>query len=196
MQKSAPMCVRATDVLSVVQVTTEMSVHMAKSLRTHGWLCWETDIASPGDTARYAGHFQLVSMLNVLDRAPRPAALLEAAHKLMQPGGWLLLATPLPYDPFYYQGATVVEHTLDSEAALPLRRRTTAGELCGFEDHAEELLADVLPSHGFEPAAFTQLPYITSNPVSRRRDNPLYHLDDFVVLARRVEKPRGDAAGV
>ena len=43
-------------------------------------------------------------MFNVLDRSPRPACLLRAARALLRPGGHLLIASPLPYRPFFFEG--------------------------------------------------------------------------------------------
>jgi SAM-dependent methyltransferase len=102
--------------------TTETSAQMAGRLRRRGFECHEDDVAAPDSPTRscFRGSFDLVSVLNVLDRAPAPRALLEAAHDMLRPGGWLLLATPLPFRPFYYDGARCLQP--EPEAALQRRQ--------------------------------------------------------------------------
>ena len=53
-------------------------------------------------------------MFNVLDRSPRPACLLRAARALLRPGGHLLIASPLPYRPFFFEGGRTFAPLADS----------------------------------------------------------------------------------
>jgi 2-polyprenyl-3-methyl-5-hydroxy-6-metoxy-1,4-benzoquinol methylase len=46
--------------------------------------------------------FDMVSILNIIDRTPRSATLLKAAHSMLSPDGLLLIATPLLFRPFYF----------------------------------------------------------------------------------------------
>ena len=182
--------VRAEQLAPVVTgplVTTETSAQMAANLRRKGFECWETDIAAPtpaaapvGADAAQQGGFELVAMLNVIDRTQRPAALLAAAHALLEPepGGWLLLATPLPYRPFYFRGASTYRPDQDAALALP----DVTSEAAAWEEQAFELLAETLPRHGFAPRAFTRLPYLSAGDPT----TPLWALDDLVCVAQRV----------
>lgn len=188
-------------------VTTETSQGMAKRLRKAGYECWEEDLAETvggqicGDAAALTstdtvakrprveqeGTFELVSILNVIDRSRQPAGLLRAAHRLLNAErGWLLLATPLPYRPFYYAGAKTFAPVAQESLALPRARRWTPSEGNAEEEEwalgAEQLLNRVLPSQGFEVVAFSRLPYISAGDA----DDELAYLDDIMLLARPV----------
>ncbi|CAE8595015.1 unnamed protein product, partial [Polarella glacialis] len=87
-------------------VAAETSRGMARRLRRQGYEVWREDVAETA-TDRAArlgpdGRFNLVSMFNVLDRCASPRRLLAAAHELLAPKAWLLLATPLPFVASYY----------------------------------------------------------------------------------------------
>ena len=187
-------------------VTAETSQGMAKRLRAAGYECWEEDLAETVGGRAYShagaargtelaerpraeqeGSFELVSMLNVIDRSRQPAGLLRAAHRLLDPErGWLLLATPLPYRPFFYNGARTFAPIAEESLALPRARQWKPQEGGGEEEewalHAERLLERVLPQHGFEVVAFSRLPYISAGDA----DEDLAFLDDVMLLARPV----------
>ena len=83
-----------------------MSPAMAARLRDrHGFSAvWEEDVS---DTWRQRldagqGNFDMVMMLNVLDRTSAPHELLRAARELLSPGGVALICSPLPFKPIYY----------------------------------------------------------------------------------------------
>lgn len=186
-------------------ITTETSQSMAWRLRNAGYECWEEDVAETiggwADThtatptnraedgrrprAQHDGTFELVSILNVIDRSRQPAGLLRAAHRLLNPErGWLLLATPLPYRPFYYAGARTYAPASHESLALPRARQWKPSE-GGTEDEewalgAERLVNRVLPMAGFEVVAFSRLPYISAGDA----DDELAYLDDMMLLAR------------
>ena len=71
--------------------TVETSKQMAKRLREKGYECWEGDVAQtvggselqPGPAQDAVGTFDLVALLNVIDRSPAPAGLLRCAHRLL-----------------------------------------------------------------------------------------------------------------
>jgi len=94
---------------------TEMSPVMASRLRDSGYEVWEEDIATTASSrlARGQDKFDLISLLNVLDRTPLPNSLLKAANSLLKPGGKLLVATPLPFRPFYF----TANHDVPAERA-------------------------------------------------------------------------------
>ena len=53
-----------------------------------------------------AGTYDLISCLNVLDRCDCPLGMLRQIHGKLRPGGLLLLAMVLPYQPFVEKGRT------------------------------------------------------------------------------------------
>jgi 2-polyprenyl-3-methyl-5-hydroxy-6-metoxy-1,4-benzoquinol methylase len=190
-------------------LTTETSRGMARRLRNAGYECWEEDIAETvggrvqshraGPPRNYAevtqtprteheGTFELVSILNVIDRSRQPAGLLRAAHRLLDPErGWLLLATPLPYRPFYYEGARTYAPVAEESLALPRARQWKPSEADTAAEEewalgAERLLNRVLPSQGFQVVAFSRLPYISAGDA----DDDLAYLDDVMLLARPI----------
>ena len=83
-------------------VTTEVSLPMCKRLRNRGWECIQTDL--PSRTNINHETFDVVSLLNVLDRCDRPRTLLQRIRELMKPQGRLLLAVVLPFCPFVESG--------------------------------------------------------------------------------------------
>ena len=196
-------------------IATETSQGMARRLRSAGYECWEEDLAEsvggrrvqnsgPGaagdlglvddaDRARaeHEGTFELVSILNVIDRSRQPAGLLRAAHRLLDPErGWLLLATPLPYRPFYYEGARTYAPLAQESLALPRARQWVPAEGNDEDEEwavgAERLIQRVLPSQGFEVVAFSRIPYISAGDA----DDDLAYLDDVVLLARPTAAQR------
>ena len=92
--------------LSCEVVCTEMSPAMAARLRDRQGFSavWEEDVS---DTWRQRldagqGNFDMIMMLNVLDRTSAPHELLRAARELLSPGGVALICSPLPFKPVYY----------------------------------------------------------------------------------------------
>ena len=51
------------------------------------------------DVPRADSYFDLVTCLNVVDRHPKPAMLVEILRSLLRPGGFLCLASPLDWRP-------------------------------------------------------------------------------------------------
>ena len=172
-------------------VTTETSPVMAAKLREKGFECWCEDVAHTFQerAATAKEGFRLVSMLNVIDRTPRPATLLKAAWTLLDDDGYLLLATPLPFRPFYF----TADHANASPSSSSTRKHAQPLESLGlskdgkWEDQAEKLLAQVLPEHRFEPLAFARLPYVSAGDFFK----PKTELDDIVLIARKTnDAPR------
>jgi 2-polyprenyl-3-methyl-5-hydroxy-6-metoxy-1,4-benzoquinol methylase len=84
-------------------IVTETSSVMSNRLRLKGYKCWNEDITLTYKDRIEEGYtFDLISMLNVIDRTPRPSSLLSAVHSLLKPNGMILIATPLPFRPFYF----------------------------------------------------------------------------------------------
>jgi len=155
-------------------VTTELSARMAARLRARGYACHEADLveqALPEDAI-----FDCVTVLNVIDRTPRPLSLLESLRALLAPAGRLVLAVPLPLAPHVHVGPV----TVDPEERLPVDRTS-------WEGGAATLVEAVLEPLGFELLALSRVPYLCRG----ERGRPVHVLDDalFVLRSNRDAEP-------
>ncbi|HET7544276.1 MAG TPA: methyltransferase [Polyangiaceae bacterium] len=154
--------------LAEAVVTTELSRQMAARLRRSGFECHELDLTErelPGPA------FDLVSCLNVLDRTERPRRLLRRMHELLRPGGRLLLALALPYDPFFYRGSTTPE---------PLERLACAEP--SWEAAVNGLVERELEPLGFSALSVSRTPYLSFGD----SEAGLYELDDVLLVCRKL----------
>jgi SAM-dependent methyltransferase len=151
---------------------TEASRFMARRLRRRGLDCWHGRVGegAAGDPLASAARHDVIALLNVVDRASKPRSLLASVARRLPPGGLLLLATPLPYDPFYYAGAA----TLAPEEKLAVTAER-------WEDATLELWQNELEPLGLELRALTRLPYLSGGD----RQHPAYVLDDVVLVCAK-----------
>jgi hypothetical protein len=120
--------------------------------------------------------FHVVSCLNVIDRAPRPMTLLGQIMPLVRRGGVLVVAVPLPVDPFYYASGS----TRAPEEPLELVGREWEAQCCSLVNQLLEGRPD------FRLRAASRCPYISGGDAGRR----LYVLDDAILVLERT----GDSA--
>ncbi len=147
--------------------TTEVSRGMAKRLARRGFRCHCVDLT---EQQLEAPAFDVVSLLNVLDRCREPHTLLERCLSLLRPGGTFVVALALPYQPFYFDGPTTPD---------PLERLDCSpGPGATWEDGARRFIERDLLPRGLELECFARAPYLSAGD-SRR---PLYELDDVVVV--------------
>jgi SAM-dependent methyltransferase len=156
--------------------TMETSWAMARRLRKRGYRCQRRDL-SDGEPPE--GTWDVVSCLNVIDRSARPRTLLRRAAALLKPNGKLLLASPLPYSPFVYEGG----RTLPPLEKLGIRAER-------WEDALAELCTRELEPLGLRVETFTRCPYLSGGDPQR----PLYVLDDAIVLCRPEVVPSSGQA--
>jgi SAM-dependent methyltransferase len=148
-------------------VTTELSRQMAERLRRSGLECHEVDLAErdlPGTA------FELISCLNVLDRTARPRQLLRRMYEHLRPGGRLLLALALPYNPFFFRGNSTPE---------PLERLACAEP--SWECAVNSLVERELEPLGFSVLAVSRTPYLSFGDT----DSGLYELDDALLVCKK-----------
>jgi SAM-dependent methyltransferase len=149
-------------------IATETSTGAAGRARERGIDCRVLDVAHDPwpDDAR----FDVVSLLNVLDRTLRPLTLLERCLDRVAEGGALLLATPLPARPHVQRpgGTADPDEWLDAD-----------GET--FEAALETLVGRVLAPRGLEVARWARVPYVSSGDAHRDR----YELDDAALVCVR-----------
>lgn len=164
-------------------ITTETSHVMCQKLRDKGYECWREDVSTTYRQHIAKGHtFNLVSMLNVIDRTPKPNSLLLAAHSMLNKNGLLLLATPLPFRPFYFTNDFKF-HNTRRKYGQPLETIPGLSKIGLWDEQAEILLKKVLPENGFEPVVFARLPYVSGGDYFTNYTA----LDDILVVSRKVE---------
>jgi len=148
-------------------VTTEMSRHMAERLRRSGLECHEIDLAEhdlPG------APFDLISCLNVLDRTARPRRLLRRMCELLSPGGRLLIALALPYNPFFFRGNSTPE---------PLERLACSDP--SWEGAVNRLVECELEPLGLTVVGVSRTPYLSFGDA----ESGLYELDDALLVCQK-----------
>jgi SAM-dependent methyltransferase len=149
-------------------VTTELSRNMAERLRRSGLECHEVDLAERDLPEK---HFELITCLNVLDRTSKPRELLRRMHHHLVPGGRLLIALALPYNPFFFRGNTTPE---------PLERLACAEP--GWEAAVNALAERELEPLGFDVVTVSRTPYLSFGD----SDSGLYELDDALIVCRKT----------
>lgn len=151
---------------------TEDSMSMRWRLARHGYN------VLPVNDPIAVNAYNVVSCLNVLDRADRPLSLLKALKDaVIRPDGLVLLAVVLPWCPFVENGS---QQKVPTEQ-LPM----SGGECCKgatFEASLERLVSNVIEPSGFTVVRWTKLPYLCEGSPSHE----YYKLDDAVF----VLKPR------
>jgi hypothetical protein len=151
----------------------ETSWGARKRLRALGYVCHSYDVAELG--IRGDG-YDVVALLNVLDRADHPLTLLEKCRSYMTSETRLLLSLPLPYRPHVYAGVITRE---------PKEHLSVLGN--NFSDAVLRLVQNVLPVQGLVVERFTRLPYLSGGDSSRA----MTVLDAAVVVCSRVASQVG-----
>ncbi len=152
--------------------TVETARLMARRLERHGYVCHRADLAK-GDVPD--APWDVISLLNVLDRCDRPLTLLGNLRSALSDGGRLVLTLVLPYKPFVYEGGMSRSPT----ELLPISKRT-------WEGAANELVENVLLPLGFEVEACSRVPYLSGGDANRA----LYELDDVLLVCRAQGRVR------
>ncbi len=115
--------------------------------------------------------YDLISCLNVLDRCDAPLSMLKQIHSKLSPGGHLLLALVLPFQPFVESG---VSQAAPSEL-LPI------SEDGNWEESVGELWDGTLKPLGFELVTVSRLPYLCEGDLNQ----DYYSLDDVILVLRK-----------
>ncbi|TMW69216.1 hypothetical protein Poli38472_001372 [Pythium oligandrum] len=155
--------------------TTEVSPPMVKNLNSRGFNCAETgDLDHPH--VLQGQPYNIISLMNVLDRADKPLTMLRQIRSMLHPeNGLFLLAVVLPFHAFVEVGTRRV----DPSEMLPM-----SGGLCtqgaSFEDSASVLLRNVLQPAGFQLVQFSRVPYLCRGDLQQ----PYYVLSDAIFVLR------------
>ncbi|XP_018007769.1 protein-L-histidine N-pros-methyltransferase [Hyalella azteca] len=117
------------------------------------------------------GTYDVVTVLNVVDRHPAPRTLLRDVGEKLAPGGRLVLAAVLPFSPY-------VEY--DSSDHLPKESLNISG--ASFEEQATSIITEVLPSLDYKVERWTKLPYMCEGDSTQS----IYWLNDALFVARKL----------
>jgi SAM-dependent methyltransferase len=147
-------------------VTTETSRAMARRLRARGFVCRRGDLAS--QRLALGGPFDVVALLNVLDRCDRPRSLLRAVGQLLASSGSLLVSVPLPARPHLDVGP----YTVDPDEPL-------GGSGDSWEDALVDLVRVSIEPSGLEIRRLARAPYLSLTA------NGVRSLDAAVLVLRR-----------
>lgn len=131
----------------------ETSRVAARRLRQRGFNCTNYDVTVQGIRG---GPYDVIALLNVLDRTDRPYALLEQCRNAMSENTQLMLSTPLPYRPHVYVGG----RTRDPSERLPVVGND-------FSDALRRLVLEVLQPMGLVPTRLARIPYISGGDSER-----------------------------
>lgn len=159
----------ARDFFSHVE-TTETSRGVATSLRSKGFNVTLCDVASCPD-AFPKESFDVVSILNVIDRASKPVSLLKNARDFLKPDGIMVIATPIPVIQRVW---TTVAH--DPEESLGLASSDS------FEDGLRDLIYTCFAPLGLTPVSISRAPYICKSDSLGGVD----FYDDAVIVLKKV----------
>jgi SAM-dependent methyltransferase len=77
---------------------TELSAFAVTATRGDGLSVQQGEVWEAGFAA---GAFDVVTCWHVIEHASDPRRMIEEIHRVLRPGGWLLLATPNPNDLFF-----------------------------------------------------------------------------------------------
>jgi SAM-dependent methyltransferase len=138
-----------------------------RRLAARGYVCHAGDVA---ETGILGDGYDVITLLNVLDRADRPVTLLERCHSKLTPESRLLVSIPLPYRPHVYAGVTSRE---------PRERLPVVGSQ--FSDALLRLVQNALCPAGFTVERFTRLPYLSGGD----SDFAMTVLDAAVLVLRK-----------
>lgn len=156
-------------------LTTESSRGMVRALRRRGFNCQFMSGSDPQrDLSRTLDNatFDVVTCLNVVDRTSRPTTLIRALGQRVSPGGSLVVAVPLPLQPFYYRRAKTLAPNEPLEVAA------------GAWEQQCSILAQRLAAEldAFQLTTVARAPYVSGGD----RKSRLYVLDDALLVFRRT----------
>lgn len=174
-------------------VATETSSGMAKRLRKRGFTTYEVDLVErtlpdearastpsvspntpPAAEPSSKPRFEVIALLNVLDRTSRPLTLLERLRSLAAGDGRLLCAVPFPLRPHVHVGSS----TVDPDELLP---RVAPGEHV-WERQALAFAELLFPPLGWRVVRLARAPYLCRGPAKQ----PVLTLDDAIFVCAAI----------
>nr|CAD7258343.1 unnamed protein product [Timema shepardi] len=137
------------------------------------------------DTWTTSGHkFDVISCLNLLDRCDRPLSLLQDLRAALKPGGKVLVALVLPFNPYVEIGEFLLPEAVKYPPPSPLgwegHRPSEWLPIQGdnFEQQVTSVMADVFEPAGFAVERWARVPYLCEGDLNQA----FYWLDDAVFV--------------
>ncbi|CCW68018.1 unnamed protein product [Phytomonas sp. Hart1] len=162
---------------------TEYSATMRWRLKRHGYEVLSHEDPFHDEKTKKRRLYDVISCMNVLDRADTPLTLLREMRESLNTGGLLLLAVVLPWCPF-------VEY--NNKKQEPKEQLPMAGGECrngaSFEMSMSKLVENVLQPCGFEVVRWTRVPYLCEGNFELEYST----LSDAVFVLRRSVPSEGD----
>eukprot|EP00931_Biecheleriopsis_adriatica_P063786 TRINITY_DN38696_c0_g1_i1.p1 TRINITY_DN38696_c0_g1~~TRINITY_DN38696_c0_g1_i1.p1 ORF type:complete len:487 (-),score=73.62 TRINITY_DN38696_c0_g1_i1:6-1394(-) len=131
-----------------------------------------------------ASLFDMVALLNVLDRCDSPDSLLETSLRHVSPGGLLLVAIVLPFCDMVKEGQrgqVAAGRAPHNPLRIYKKAKCNAKPPASFELAAAAFVAAAVHAHSLEVLSWTRLPYLASGD----RKHQWFSLDSALFLLRR-----------
>ena len=144
---------------------TETSGPMRWRLQNRGYNLLEID--NWGIPNKY----DMISILNVLDRCSEPITMLKTARKALKPKGILLVASVLPFRPYVEFGGIKNK---------PVESVNIAGDC--LETQIEEIDSELFAKTGFEIVTWSKVPYLCQGDLKQA----FYWLTDAIFVLKPV----------
>jgi SAM-dependent methyltransferase len=148
-------------------VAVETAPAMVKRLQDRGFTAYCADITKQPDLFPQES-FDVVSILNVLDRCERPLTLLTHALQFLKPGGVLILSDPLPLEQRVRGNKTAPAEYLGAASGT-------------WEECLTEFYKETLVPMSLVPISVSRLPYVYKSVGPEGFEA----LDDFVIACRK-----------
>ncbi|KAH3771347.1 protein-L-histidine N-pros-methyltransferase-like [Dreissena polymorpha] len=147
---------------------TETSGPMVTRLKNKGYRILDIDKWDNGSL-----QYDLVSCLNLLDRADKPVSILHSIKRVLKPGGRVLIALVLPFSSYVEFG---------SKDNRPTEKLNIEGST--FEAQCNSFVKDVFEPAGLALERFTRVPYLCEGDMQ----TSFYVLDDAVFVLKHKEE--------
>ena len=154
-------------------VATELTTPLVCRLRAAGLDAVLAEEPRVGWLGR--SNFDMVFILNVLDRCKDPLRMLQQVHDILSPDGWLVVSVVVPAS--------------QSDAAISSGGSQRQWSVTGadFEAATSSLVRDVMIPSGFVPLRIVRAPYLCAGD----RYSPVAALDACVMVLKRSSSKDG-----
>jgi SAM-dependent methyltransferase len=159
----------AKDVFEDIAVN-ELYFSMRKRLKRKGFRIVEGDFEDGIDGVNEK--FDVVSLLNVIDRCDKPLTLIRNCRYLLSDGGRLIIADPLPFK----SAVLKRRHNGKPKETLPVSESKI------WEECFTLFYNEVIKKNGLVVERLTRLPYLSESEI---HSDPIVSLDDMVVVCRK-----------
>merc|ERR1712037_147274 len=160
--------IRGPSLMTEKMSTTEICPVMRKRLEWRGFTVEDTDNWDQTETK-----WDVISMLNLLDRAAYPDMFLDKAYDALAPDGILIIAIVLPYRPYVERGGTIANKPYaDVHKFISPSRK--------YVDQVDRFIKAV-EKKGFKHTTWSSVPYLCEGD----RTIGYYSLKDTIIVFRK-----------